>query len=87
MCVSVCVSEEEKKKPIAGTEKWVEVCGKPWCRPVFVWLGLCSRGCFSRAPNNVGLRFANILSSCSGDMLNWERLARGCVSYEAVSTL
>lgn len=41
----------------------------------------------SRAPDNAGLTFANILSSCSGDMLNWERLAGGCVRYGAVSTL
>lgn len=77
MYMCLCVFEgEEKKKTIAGTEKWVEVCGKPWCRPVFVWLELCSRGRFSQAPDNVGLTSANILSSCSGDRLNWERLAR-----------
>lgn len=67
------VFEGEKKKTIARTEKWVEVCGKPWCRPVFVWLGLRSRGCFSRAPDNIGLALANILSSVSGDRLNWEK--------------
>lgn len=82
ICVYVCLRE---KKHVAGTEKWVEVCGKPWCRPVFVWLGLCSRGCFSRAPDNVRLKFANILSSYSGDMLKWERLARAAwarMSYQ-----
>lgn len=35
-----------KKKPKGGTEKWVEVCGKPGDRPWFVWLGFCSRVCF-----------------------------------------
>lgn len=46
LCVCLCVfeGEKEKKKAIAETEKWVEVCGKPWCRPVFVWLGPGSRG-------------------------------------------
>lgn len=67
MCVCVCVFGEGKKKnPIAGTEKWVEVCGKPWCRPVFVWLGFCSRQCSSQAPDNTGFTLASILSSCSG---------------------
>lgn len=78
MCVRVCLGKE--KKLIAGTEKWVEVCGKPWCRPVFVWLGFCSRHCSSRAPDNIEFTLASILSSCSGDVLNWQRLAR--VVYE-----
>lgn len=86
VCICVYVCLRERKNPIAGTEKWVEVCGKP-CRTVFVWLGLRSRGCFSEAPDNVGLTFANILSSCSGDRLNWGRLARVFVSYETASTL
>lgn len=41
----------KKKKPIAGPEERVEVCGKPGYRPVFVWLGFCSRVCFSHPPH------------------------------------
>lgn len=74
MYLCLCVFEGERENT-AGTEKWVEVCGKPWCSPVFVCLGLCSRGASLGAPDNVGLTLANILSSCSGDRLNWERLA------------
>lgn len=67
----MCLRERER----TGTEKWVEVCGKPWCRLVFVWLGLHSRGRVPTAPDDSGLSLANILSSDSGDRLNWERLA------------
>lgn len=47
MYMCLYVFEREKK---TGTEKWVEVCGKPWCRLVFVWLGLHSRGYVPVAP-------------------------------------
>lgn len=70
VCVFVCLRLKK-----ASGEKWAEVCGKPWCRPVFVWFGLLSRGCFSRPPDNVGPTFANILSSCSGDELYLTRLS------------
>lgn len=85
MYMCLCVFERERERE-RGTEKWAEVCGKPWCRLVFVWLGLRSRGPRSSGappthhhhhpatPRRCSeLLLANILSSDSGDGLNREK--------------
>lgn len=76
MYLCLCVFEGERKnteRELRSGLRFVGSLGEGLC---LFGLGSAQEAASLGPQTTLGLTFANILSSCSGDMLNWERLAR-----------
>lgn len=81
--VFICVEREKKSRELRSGLRFAGSLGAGSC---LFGLGSTQGGHVPTAPDDAGLFLANILSSDSGDRLNWERLANGSASHKAVST-
>lgn len=79
MCLYV-FERERKKRELRSGLRFVGSLGAGSC---LFGLGSTQGGRVPTAPDGAGLSLANILSSDSGDRLNWERLARVSASHKS----